>query len=112
MASGPSPERHQARIVYDRDLAAFRRDVSPGDNDRILLDELKRALGRGPAAPKAWHQSLSQMHITLDDPEAISRCTLATACRTSGTGARSAATLRSYRVRFFIRRETGRPTRF
>lgn len=57
-------------IVYHRNVSGFRRDVATGDIDRIVLAALRRALGTGvgEAERRAWHQSLSHMHIALDDP--------------------------------------------
>lgn len=57
-------------IVYHRNVSGFRRDVATGDIDGIVLAEVQRALGMGvgEAERRAWHQSLTHMHIALDDP--------------------------------------------
>lgn len=57
-------------IVYHRNVSGFRRDVATGDIDGIVLAEVQRVLGTGvgEAERRAWHQSLTHMHIALDDP--------------------------------------------
>jgi uncharacterized protein len=58
-------------IVYHRNVSGFRRDVATGDIDGIVLAEVQRVLGTGvgEAERRAWHQSLTHMHIALDDPD-------------------------------------------
>lgn len=58
-------------IVYKHDKVGFCTDVETGDIDRILLDRLQGALGIGVSVSeqRAWHQSLTHMHVVLGDPE-------------------------------------------
>lgn len=58
-------------IVYHRNVSGFRSDVATGDIDGIVLAEVQKVLGTGvgEAERRAWHQSLTHMHIALDDPD-------------------------------------------
>jgi hypothetical protein len=62
-------------IVYQSCKSAFCSDVATGRIDQIILERMRGRLGRGAAATqiRAWHQSLTHMHLVLASTSAAYR---------------------------------------
>jgi DUF2075 family protein len=58
-------------IVYHSSKLGFCQDVERDEIDQVILDRMRGALGVGAAQSqvRAWHQSLTHMHLVLSDPE-------------------------------------------
>jgi len=58
-------------IVYQSSKLGFCDDVASGSIDQIILERMRGKLGMGAAATqiRAWHQSLTHMHLVLTDDE-------------------------------------------
>jgi DUF2075 family protein len=58
-------------IVYHASKSGFCHDVEHDEIDQVILERMRGTLGMGAAASqvRAWHQSLTHMHLVLSDPE-------------------------------------------